>query len=107
VVLSNVDRDWAQESQTTSSILVSLIPREIRFRTHINIPPCLCHVWFVEYSLFKSTLTIVFLDGVPHVDRHERFINNQTGNVFPGIAILKFKTIDFSVEFHHDFFILN
>jgi hypothetical protein len=40
------------------------------------------------------------------MDRHEGFIADKTGNVFPGISILKRKSIDFSFEFYGDFFIL-
>ena len=73
---------------------------------HINIPPRLCSVWFVEKPLFENTLTIIFLYRVPHMDRHEGLIADKRGNVFPGISILKRKGIDFAIEFCGDFFIL-
>jgi hypothetical protein len=56
--------------------------------------------------LFENTLAIIFLDRVPHMDRHEGFIADGAGNVFPGISILKWKCIDFSVVFCSDFFML-
>jgi hypothetical protein len=63
--------------------------KEKRIGTYVNIPPCLCSIWFVEKSLFETTLTVIFLDRIPHMDRHEGFIVDETGNVLPGISILK------------------
>ena len=40
------------------------------------------------------------------MDQHERFIANETGNVVPGISVLKQKGIDFSIEFRRDGFML-
>ena len=74
--------------------------------TYDNIPPCLCSIWFVEKSLFETTFTVIFLDRIPHMDRHEGFIFDETGNVLPGISILKRKSIDFPIEFRSDFFTL-
>ncbi len=38
------------------------------------------------------------------MDRHERFIADETADVLPGISVLKCKVIDLSVEFCGDLF---
>jgi len=80
--------------------------REKKIETHIDVPPCLRSVGFIENLLFETTLTVVFLDGVPHMDRHKGFIVDETGDILPWISILKSEGIDFTIEFRGDFFML-
>ncbi len=40
------------------------------------------------------------------MDRHKRFITNKTGNIIPGISVLKLEIIDFPIELGEDFFTL-
>jgi hypothetical protein len=56
--------------------------------------------------LLERTLAIIFLDRIPHVNWHKRFVADKAGNILPGIAILKCKIIDFSIKFCRDFFVL-